>query len=113
MNLQFSPTGTLSTIPESLNFSWNIIPGYNAYYCVRLTDFSNGDISQLTHSPLIRDEIFGKGDNLDGGFNKNHLLTSPKLLPGRRYIWFTEILDSNVLEDISIAIFQQPQFLYT
>ena len=112
--LAFSPKGVLSkSSTEKLNLHWTVIPGTEAYYATRLMKYVPDDPTSVT-VPIMFDNIFGqgKGNINNTGLNKQNVSVLLNLQPGFQYIWFTEILDSNNLNEINIAIFQPVQFFW-
>ena len=68
----------------------------------------------IFYGQIFVDNIFGYGEgNLENsGLNKEQVVISRPLDQNFQYAWFTEILDSNNLNDINIAIFQPTQFFW-
>lgn len=112
--LTFSPKGQLSQSSiNKLHLRWTVIPETEAYYATRLMKLVPEDPSSVI-VPIMFDNIFGQGEGNqeNTGLNKEHASVSTMLDPKLQYVWFTEILDSNNLNEINIAIFQPAQFFW-
>lgn len=108
---QFSPTGNLK--PDDLvklKLKWNLIQGIDAFYCTRLKE--NLPNTTFTKNLVSFDNIFA-GIPGESGKNKTEFAIEADLKSETRYVWFTEVLDSNVLEKVNMAIFMPFQYFKT
>ncbi|MCP4749885.1 MAG: hypothetical protein GY866_03240 [Proteobacteria bacterium] len=115
---EFSPTGRLQAgaDPSRIVLKWTVVPGVEAHYMTRIgTNHGSGRSWSNNFGWIYQDTIFGYGtSNPDNaGLNKGELKVETTLKPGRRYLWFTEILDSNDFNRINIAVFCRYQYLFT
>jgi hypothetical protein len=113
----FSPTTVGNPAAESvavdatqspLKAKWTTLDsldGPDAYYCLRVAeDRGNGWDSG---SMVVFDNIFDASKGAPtAGLNKASFSVEGLLKPDSKYIWFTEICDSNRYRDINICIFQ-------
>jgi len=115
---QFSPTGFLAAGADlnDIILKWTVVPGIKAHYMTRI-GANRGSSNNWTgdFGWIYQDTIFGygTGNPNNRGINKGKLHVGASLKPGKRYLWFTEILDSDDFNQINIAIFQRYQYLVT
>lgn len=111
----FSPATADSSAAEPVDASenpleikWttlNSLGGPDAYYCLRVAENrgSGWDNANL----VVFDNIFDASKaTATAGLNKASFSVEALLKPADRYLWFTEICDSNHYRDINICIFQ-------
>jgi len=114
---EFSPTGKLpeGTDLSNITLKWTIIPGVNAHYMTRIgTNLGSQNNWIEDFGWIFEDTIlgYGTGNPYNTGINKSEVKVNTTLNPGQWYLWFTEILDSNDLNKINIAIFSKCQYIY-
>jgi hypothetical protein len=115
---EFSPTGRL---PEGADLSditlrWTVVPGVKAHYMTRIgTNLGSRNNWTRDFGWVFQDTIFGHGTGnpFNRGINKGEVKVKTTLQPGKQYLWFTELLDSNDFNRINIAIFCKYQYLFT
>jgi hypothetical protein len=121
----FSPTNAGSPEAQSpavnasespLEVKWTTLAGLggpDAYYCLRIAEDKGSawDNANMT----VFDNIFDASKVApDAGLNKASFSVGGGILkPGSKYLWFTEICDSNHYRDINICIFQPFQAFTT
>ena len=111
---EFTPSGSLpKTINSEVELTWTVLPDKEAYYATRLMAYTPEEPSAMI-IPKFFDNIFGYGDgnSENTGLNKESVTIPLALDVDSRYLWFTEILDSNKLDEINIAIFEPAQFFW-
>jgi len=100
----FVPQGNVVPDATGLLLQWLTITGMDAYYCSRVQqvgkDFATGNVHF--------DNIFLRGGR--AGFNQKEIRVTAPLEKDKSYVWFTEILDSNRLREVNMAIFLEFQF---
>jgi hypothetical protein len=115
---EFSPTGRLhaDTDLSDITLRWTVVPGVKAHYMTRIgTNLGSRNNWTRDFGWIFQDTIFGygTGNPYNRGINKGELKVKTALKPGRWYLWFTELLDSNDFNKINIAIFCKYQYLFT
>ena len=115
---EFSPTGNLSDDANLRNITlkWTVVPGIEANYMTRIgTNRNDQKYWGKIFGWVFQDSIFGygTGNPNNTGLNKSELKVGTRLRPGKWYLWFTEILDSNDFNQINIAIFLKYQYFVT
>lgn len=111
--ISFSPSGALvrATSPDPLRWTTMAeLGGPSAYYSVRLSRPLDGFLDP--HNLIFWDAIFYQSYlRPDAGLDNGTQSLAPLMIhPNKRYAWFVEILDSNRLQDLNMAIFQPAQF---
>jgi hypothetical protein len=115
---EFSPTGHVpaGASLSDITLKWTVVPGVEAHYMTRIgTNRNSRDNWTTSFGWIFQDTIFGygTGNPSNRGINKGELKVEKTLKPGRQYLWFTEILDSDDFNKINIAIFLKYQYLIT
>lgn len=112
MQPSFTPSGIIQPSDvENIELKWTVVPEIDAYYTTRMWNVSAPMLSAIKKQ-LFYNSIFRHTDDSDPdiGLNNNSVKIPFTLDPAEQYSWFTEILDSNHLCHINIAIFQRWQF---
>lgn len=108
----FVPYGQLARRQiNSITLEWDLIPKIDAYYSARLMQHDPTDPASAI-VPIMFDNIFAVDSAINNGLNRYQAVVPNHLDPHTMYVWFTEILDSNRLDQINIAIFQPAQFFW-
>lgn len=102
--LTFAPQGSIAQDSAGLLLQWPMIAGMDAYYCARVQEVGKDFAKGNAHF----DNIFLRGGR--AGFNQKEARVTVPLEKGKPYVWFTEILDSNRLREVDMAIFLEFQF---
>ena len=115
---EFSPTGGLQadTDLSDITLRWTVVPGIKAHYMTRIgTNLGSRNNWTRDFGWVFQDTIFGygTGNPFNRGTNKGEVKVTTTLKPGKQYLWFTELLDSNDFNKINIAIFCKYQYLFT
>lgn len=109
--VQFSPSGTAAPA-AGVPFSWTTLAslgGPKAYYNVWASPDPNFAVGFVDAQTGLQSNIFAQAATKPkAGLNMSSFTMTG--LPMGDSVWFTEILDSNVLDDINLAIFQPIQF---
>jgi hypothetical protein len=94
-----------------LEIKWTTLDrldGPDAYYCLRVAEDRGGGWDNA--NIVVFDNIFDASEGTPtAGLNKASFSVEGLLKPNSKYIWFTEICDSNHYRDINICIFQPLQ----
>jgi len=115
---EFSPTGRLPAGSDlsDMTLKWTVVPGVTAHYMTRIgTNLGSRNNWTRDFGWVFQDTIFGygTGNRFNRGINKGEMKVKTTLKPGKQYLWFTELLDSNDFNKINIAIFCKYQYLFT
>jgi len=115
---KFSPIGYLpaNTDLSDITLKWSVVPGIKTHYMTRIgTNRGSSNNWKSDFGWVYQDTIFGygTGNSYNTGMNKGELRVKRSLKPGKQYLWFTEIIDSNNFNKINIAIFLKYQYFFT
>lgn len=113
--VQFSPSGGSVPALAPTVLRWTTLRelgGASAFYSLRVSEPLDNFIDP--HHLRFWDAIFYQSYLFpEAGQDSGTMPLPPGTLePGKDYAWFVELLDSNRLEDLNMAIFQPAQFFH-